>query len=88
MQNFFSTGAVMVKNMAKKHGANRAENLERGPFGVFRCTILNGVADTQSLPLKTPLRCILLIYNIDKVDIAKFKTSICNISQFLSQRNF
>ena len=40
-------------------------------------------------PLKTPLYSIfILIYNIDKVDIAKFKSSICNISQNLPQRSF
>ena len=65
-----------------------AENLERGLFGVFKGKILNGGGNTVALPLKTPLYCIIVIYNIDKVDIAKFKTSICNISQFLPQRKF
>ena len=61
--------------------ANMAENLERGPFDVFRGTILKGGGHTVA-PLKTPLYCIILIYNIDKVDIAKFKTSICIIAHF------
>ena len=49
MQNFFSTGrrrfvtrGGVVKYIAKNMGANMVENLERGPFGVFRGTILNG----------------------------------------------
>ena len=104
MQISFSTGrrsfltrggGGVVENMAKNMGANIAENLERGPFGVFKGTILNGgggcghkINGPPSPPLKTPLSCIILIYNIDKVDIAKFKTSICNISQFLPQRMF
>ena len=98
MQNFFSTGrrsfltggggGCLVKNMSKNMGANMAENLEKGPFGVFRGTILNKGRPHSRPPLKTPLYCIILIYNIDKVDIAKFKTSICNISQFLPQGIF
>ena len=47
MQNFFSTGRRSFltggdKNMVKNMGTNMAENLERGPFGVFKGTILNG----------------------------------------------
>ena len=50
MQNFFSTGrrsfltggGGVVENMAKNMGANMAEILERGPFGTFKGTILNG----------------------------------------------
>ena len=60
MQNFFSTGRRMfltgggcfVKNMAKNMGANIAENLERGPFGVFRGTILNWGGHTVAPPQK------------------------------------
>ena len=74
--------------MAKNMGTNMAENLERGPFGVFKGTILIGGSHTVARPLKTPLYCVTLIHNVDKIDIAKFKTSICNISQFLSQRIF
>ena len=33
---------MVGKNMAKNMGANMAENLERGPFGTFKGTILNG----------------------------------------------
>ena len=51
MQNFFSTerrsfltGGGVVKNMAKNMRANMGENLERGPFGTFKGTILNGGA--------------------------------------------
>ena len=49
MQNFFSTGrrsflTGVVKNMAKNMRANMGENLERGPFGTFKGTILNGGA--------------------------------------------
>ena len=32
----------VVKNMAKNMRANMGENLERGPFGTFKGTILNG----------------------------------------------
>ena len=48
MQNFFSTGrrsfftGGVVENMAKNMRANMGENLERGPFGTFKGTILNG----------------------------------------------
>ena len=57
MQNFFSTWrrifltrGMVVKNMAKNMGANMAEILERGPFGVFRGTILNGGGHTVAPP--------------------------------------
>ena len=58
MQKFFSTGrrrfltggGGVVKNMAKNMGANIAENLKRGPFGVFRGTILNEGGHTVAPP--------------------------------------
>ena len=96
MQNFFSAGrrsfltggGMALKTWLKTWGQTLANMAERGPFGVFKGTILNEGVPHKRPPLKTPLYRIMLIYNIDKVDIAKFKTSICNISQFLPQRIF
>ena len=70
MQNFFSTGrrrfltggkgGLVVKSMAKNMGANMVENLERGPFGVFRGTILNG-----GRPHSRPPKEATVLYYID-----------------------
>ena len=65
----FLNGGGVVKNMAKNKnmGANMAESLERGPFGVFKGTILNGgggggIARTHSRPPPPKRRHCTVLY--------------------------